>query len=36
MAVYKLYGLTWEEVLVVDAGVEEWMSEGEYSEKGIS
>lgn len=30
VAVYKLYGLTWEEVLVVDDTTKEWMSEGEY------
>lgn len=30
VAVYKLYGLTWEEVLVVDAGAGKWMNEGEY------
>lgn len=30
VAVYKLYGLTWEEVLVVDAGAQEWMTKEEY------
>ena len=30
VAVYRLYGLTWEEVLVVDATTQEWMSKKEY------
>jgi len=30
IAVYRLYGLTWEEVLVVDATTQEWMSKKEY------
>ena len=30
VAVYRLYRLSWEEVLVVDAGVQGWMGEGEY------
>ena len=36
VAVYRLYGLSWEEVLVVDAGVEGWMGEGTYNSSNIN